>query len=237
MFVKTLMTFNPSKLNYEFKDFIGIYENAFTKKECEDAIKLFELSDELGYTYSRIGIPNSNLNLKDDTSLNISPSIELDWNINFIKCFHDRFYGYIYPLYNIQYPILQFFKKHKSKYIKIQKTCPTQGYHIWHCEVDGSEDNNNRILSWILYLNDIEHGGETEFLYQSLRIKPKVGTLILFPAHFTHTHRGNPPLSGNKYIATGWIEFLSTQERQGICTFPNLIGGQGELKNNNLFYN
>ena len=230
------MTFNPSKLKYDFKEFIGIYENAFTLKECEDTIKLFENYHRAGYTYSRLGEGKNVLNNKDDVAVNISPSIELDWNSGFIDSFHKRFYDYIYPIYNIQYPILQTLQKHKSKYIKIQKTCPTQGYHVWHCEHDALPDGRDRVLAWTLYLNDVEGGGETEFLYQSLRFKPKTGTFILFPAHFTHTHRGNPPLSGVKYIATGWIEFLNTPEPQGASTFPDLSEINDKSKNNNLNY-
>lgn len=226
------MTFNPSELKYDFKKFIGIYENAFTPKECEDTIKLFENYHKVGYTYSR---HENILKNKDDVAVNISPSIELDWDPGFINSFHKRFYEYIYPLYNIQYPVLQSLRKHKSKHIKIQKTSPTQGYHVWHCEHDAIEDSRDRLLSWILYLNDVEEGGETEFLYQSLRFKPKAGTFVLFPAHFTHTHRGNPPLSGVKYIATGWIEFLNTPENQGESKFPDLSGIE-ESKNNNLNY-
>ena len=94
----------------------------------------------------------------------------------------------------------------------------------------------DRVLSWILYLNDVEEGGETEFLYQSMRFKPKAGTFILFPAHFTHTHRGNPPLSGVKYIATGWIEFLNTTEPQGASDFPDLSKMKDQSKNNKLDY-
>jgi len=214
-----MKTFNPSKLKYSFKEFIGIYENAFTLKECEDAIRLFEEFHKAGYSSSRLASALSHI---DDISVNIIPTIELDWDLGFIKPFHERFYDYIYPLYNIQYPILQTLKKHKSKYIKIQKTSPTQGYHTWHCENDAETGCNERLLSWILYLNDVEEGGETEFLYQSLRFKPKAGTFILFPAHFTHTHRGNPPLNGTKYIATGWIEYLNTPEPQGASTFPIL---------------
>ena len=58
----------------------------------------------------------------------------------------------------------------------------------------------------MLYLNSVTEGGETEFLYQKRRIKPQQGRLLIFPAGFTHTHRGNPPLSGNKYILTSWVE-------------------------------
>ena len=61
----------------------------------------------------------------------------------------------------------------------------------------------------IIYLNDGYGGGETEFLYQSLRIEPKMGKVIIFPAGWTHTHRGNPPIGGNKYILTSWVEEFS----------------------------
>ena len=80
------------------------------------------------------------------------------------------------------------------------------GYHIWHHETDRRE-TSNRVLAWTVYLNDVAEGGETEYLYQHLRIKPTTGTFVIWPAGFTHTHRGNPPLSNDKYIMTGWIEY------------------------------
>lgn len=86
---------------------------------------------------------------------------------------------------------------------KLQKTKPSGGYHIWHHE-QSTLNFAERVLTWTIYLNDVEEGGETEFLYQSKRIKAKKGKILIFPATFTHTHRGNPPLSGDKYILTGW---------------------------------
>jgi len=209
--------FNPSDLTYEFKDFIGIYSNAFTSEECDNIIKKFDFYEKKGFVYDR---PTQRLFL-DDKSLDVSSFSELTWDDDFIECFHQRFYDYIYPIYNNKYGILQQTQKHRSKYVKIQKTFPCQGYHLWHCET--SSNINNRILSWILYLNDVEEGGETEFLYQSLRVSPKKGTFILFPSYFTHTHRGNPPLSGEKYVATGWLEYIFTDELQGspIIEKPN----------------
>ena len=58
----------------------------------------------------------------------------------------------------------------------------------------------------MMYLNDDFEGGETEFLYQNKRIVPKRGQFLIWPATYTHAHRGNPPLSGKKYITTSWIE-------------------------------
>ncbi|MGF6274272.1 hypothetical protein ABIB38_002652 [Massilia sp. UYP11] len=82
------------------------------------------------------------------------------------------------------------------------------GYHHWHSEIypqNASCDSLHRVLLWMVYLNDVEDGGETEFLYQGRKIVPKKGRLVIAPAGFTHTHRGNMAKSGDKYIATSWI--------------------------------
>ena len=95
--------------------------------------------------------------------------------------------------------------------INLQKYLADQGgYPYWHCELypkaDGGE-TLHRVLLWTLYLNDGFGGGETEFLYQQRKIAPRRGSLLLAPTAFTHTHRGNRPVGGDKYIATSWILF------------------------------
>jgi hypothetical protein len=82
------------------------------------------------------------------------------------------------------------------------------GYHHWHSEIypqNASCDSLHRVLLWMVYLNDVDEGGETEFLYQGRKIAPRKGRLVIAPAGFTHTHRGNVAVSGDKYIATSWI--------------------------------
>ena len=84
------------------------------------------------------------------------------------------------------------------------------GYPYWHCELypkDASCDTLHRHLLWTLYLNNGFDEGETEFLFQQRRVKPAVGDLLIAPAAFTHTHRGNRPSGGDKFIATSWILF------------------------------
>ena len=90
--------------------------------------------------------------------------------------------------------------------IKLQKTRKGQGFHSWHCE-QANKQHQQRVLSFMTYLNDDFEGGETEFKYQCKRITPKKGQTLVWPADFTHTHRGLMPLEGTKYIATGWFEF------------------------------
>ena len=62
----------------------------------------------------------------------------------------------------------------------------------------------------MLYLNTLapEEAGETEFLYQQKRIKTEENAMLIWPAAFTHTHRGNAVYGENyKYVATGWFYF------------------------------
>ena len=62
----------------------------------------------------------------------------------------------------------------------------------------------HRMLVGMLYLNDVSKGGETEFYHQGVSIQPRQGTVVVWPAYFTHTHRGNPPVSNTKYIVNKW---------------------------------
>ena len=87
---------------------------------------------------------------------------------------------------------------------KIQQTLPGGGFHKWHFEDFSMRD---RFLVWTIFLNDVEQGGETEFLYHSVRVPARQGSMCIFPSDFTHTHRGNPPLSGEKWIMTGWYKY------------------------------
>ena len=90
---------------------------------------------------------------------------------------------------------------------KVQKTNSGGGYHVWHSE-NGSFLYRDRVLTWMIYLNDIplENGGATDFFHQEISFQPKKGTVVLWPATYTHVHRGSF-LTGDvsKYIATGWF--------------------------------
>jgi hypothetical protein len=75
-----------------------------------------------------------------------------------------------------------------------------------------SAETLHRHVMCTIYLNDGFAAGETEFLYQSRKIVPKTGSLLIAPAAFTHTHRGNRPEGGDKYIATSWILFQRAEQ-------------------------
>ena len=89
----------------------------------------------------------------------------------------------------------------------IQKYKPTQGFHKWHCESSGLS-TRHRHLVFMTYLNDVAQGGETEFFYQKLKVKPEKGLTLFFPVDWTFTHRGNTTINEDKYIITGWYDFI-----------------------------
>ena len=195
-------------MNVTYENFIGIYENAFSQEYCIKAIKYFEDMQQAGLSQTRLQNENVQNSVKDDVT--VFPHFEETINIwgtkELIAEFNKIFWGQCHKNYVNQFSVLQNFDQYGSFSARIQKTLIGGGYHIWHCE-SMQRTTSNRILAWTLYLNDVEEGGETEFLYYPKRVKPKAGTLILWPAGFAHTHRGNPPISNEKYIITGWLEF------------------------------
>ena len=70
-------------------------------------------------------------------------------------------------------------------------------------------------MAWMVYLNDVDEGGETEFLFQGLKIKPERNKGVIWPGGFTHTHRGNKPVSNDKYILTSWVLFNRAEQIYG----------------------
>ena len=97
------------------------------------------------------------------------------------------------------------------------------GYHHWHSEhyphpSDPGQKSLHRVLLWLVYLNDIEEGGETEFFYQNAKVKPKKGSLVLAPVNFTHTHRGCVPVSSDKYVLASWLMYNNAGQLYGNGT-------------------
>lgn len=90
----------------------------------------------------------------------------------------------------------------------VQKFEPTHHYKMWHIE-DGGPDPKRpqRKLVWMMYLNDVMEGGETQFLHQNKAYKPRKGTGLIWPAGWTHPHRGQAAPNETKYICTGWTVY------------------------------
>jgi len=185
-------------------NFIGVYDNYITKEECDKAIKLFEEQNKFNNTVNRISFEKSSvLHKQDQQYFAAHNNIDIWWeNLkSMILNFDLAWNHYIKNTGAIDAYGQNFFYTS----LKIQKTLPTEGYHIWHIEHGKGFENEPRAFVFSIYLNDVEEGGETEFLHFSKRVKPKTGRIVIWPAGFPYVHRGNSPLSGEKYILTSWM--------------------------------
>ena len=197
-----------------FKDFVGIFPNAFDKQYCEKLIGQFDhmqstrgeivggvVSRQFSENVSKTQKESDIYFFEDEDNADVLQSnsrILSEFNVKMQEC---------YGAYKHKYGVIDTLGQHRiSPYVKLQKYTPSQGYHVWHCD-NGDSLSSRRMMIVMLYLNTVDGGGETELLYQSARVMPEQGTLVFFPAGWTHTHRGNPPLNGNKYILNTWLEY------------------------------
>ncbi len=89
---------------------------------------------------------------------------------------------------------------------QIQHYAPNEGFFSWHCE-RSCYQSDQRALVFMTYLNDVTDGGETEFYWQGVKIRPMKGKTVIWPTDFTHLHRGITSPTQEKYIATGWLHY------------------------------
>lgn len=68
--------------------------------------------------------------------------------------------------------------------------------------VDSNDPTNieHPIISGVMYLNDNYSGGEISFPNQGVSIKPKAGSVIIFPSTEPYTHHPQKIISGIKYM-------------------------------------
>jgi len=185
-------------------NYIGVYDNYITEVECDKAIKLFEDQNKFHKTVNRLAFEKASILQKQDQQFFAAhDNIDIWWEdlksmmLNFDLAFNHYCENTgAKEAYSVPFHFTC---------LKIQKTLPTEGYHLWHVEHGKGFHNEPRAFVFSIYLNDVEEGGETEFLNFSKRVQPKKGRIVIWPAAFPYVHRGNPPLSGEKYILTSWM--------------------------------
>jgi hypothetical protein len=210
-------------MNIEHKEFIGFYHDLFPVGYCRHLIEEFNRLEEAGVGSNRQQREGAYRHIKDDHQIFInlrSHTLEhFEWTetnnegveCKFNKDACDLFFDGLqkcYDNYSDKYSVLKDNGGIRATTMKMQRTGPGGGYHVWHGE-QGPGIDANRVVVYMLYLNDLDgEGGETEFLYQKMRIKPKENLMLVWPASYTHAHRGNPVLGEtHKYIVTGWFYY------------------------------
>ena len=178
-------------------DLIRRYRGAFSSDDCKKIIRYID------------NFENKNILIHDESNLHKVDHKTINISHNYDFPAYSQLTSQIMPKikpcvdeYLQAFSILQGYKWLLYD-LKVKKIPVGGGFHSWHFE-NGSIPYSQRKFVVQLYLNDNFEGGETEFLYQNRRELAKEGDVIIFPAGYTHTHRGNPPIGGTKYIVTSW---------------------------------
>lgn len=85
-----------------------------------------------------------------------------------------------------------------------------KGIGFYREHIDGgmndSSSTQRRVLAAIVYLNDVDVGGETYFREHNISVPAKAGSICLFPTHWTYPHQGCLPISNDKWIISTFIQ-------------------------------
>jgi hypothetical protein len=177
----------------------------------QDKLKNLNLCDQLieyhkASPYKQPGIILKGKVDKISTDVGINPSqYEHPTVLEYLKELQEILEKYIkkYPKSNYYAP----FQIREN--INIQHYKPDEGYLAWHTErFNATAPYVNRHLVFMTYLNDVDNGGGTEFYHQKLITKARKGKTLIWPADWTHTHRGIVSPTEEKYIITGWYNFI-----------------------------
>ena len=177
------------------------------EKICDDLIELFNLNKHVAVEGASRGTGGLGVNEKIKKCIEMYIGKDFEDIKPYLKALGDCVKEYQNEFKSLHYTNNLWTIRSN---LKLQKYCaPGDGYYKWHCERDGNAENVNRLLVFMTYLNTVRGGGHTEFLYQKLKVKPEKGLTLVWPADFTHPHRGNRVEKEDKYIITGWFEYLN----------------------------
>jgi hypothetical protein len=188
-------------------EYIKSYPTSLPPDLCERIIEKYEKEDTKQPGVTKGGV-NTDIKHTMDFHLKFAPEDEEWKEIDTILYneLHNRMNEY-YDELNTPQDIYVRYVNITDYGFQIQRYEANEGFYKYHNDFNIEEDERPvsfRLLTYLWYLNTVDEGGETEF-FGNYKIKPEQGKLVLFPATWTYPHKGCMPLSGRKYIITGWI--------------------------------
>ena len=207
----------------EKKDmYVRVYENALSDSFCDHIIKKFEENPDFHALHpktsyeTRLIIKGGLEKLKGHVGAKYTTEMLFNENKEELK-YEDTYVSQQLGRYLVKYfneldlsgEAKGLIGNSDSGY-QMQKYTKNEGRYIFHhdfsVEFKRRDEGNQigyRTLTFLFYLNDVEEGGETTF--PEFKVKPKKGSLLLFPATWNYVHSANIPKSNDKYIITGWM--------------------------------
>ena len=161
-----------------------IWDKSFSGKTYGGVEPAMKLTNDLYYSQSQVDTWNA-----DDAVLDTAIFTALSSAI---------------AIYKQAYPHLNHWVDIEDSGFQVQKYDKSQGFYREHTDsFPGTA--TERVLAAIIYFNDVEFGGETNFPVHGVKVKPAQGRICLFPAVFTHPHESCVPITGHKWIISTFI--------------------------------
>lgn len=185
-------------MEIELNDFIHVYDDVLTPEICYFLIDVFESNIDKHEKIENDGKPNF-------TQFNLTENCKLTDEINSV---HDHLISKVFEYKKKYYEFVDercFPDSHSFEQFRIKKY-NSGGEDRFDTHVDVMDyKSSRRFLSFMWYLNDVVNGGETVF--EDLIIKPKQGSMVVFPPLWLFPHRGNSPQNQSKYIVSTYLHY------------------------------
>lgn len=172
-------------------EYVRVYDNAFSSSYCNELIEWFNNSDSKFVNNDQK--PRFYESILDD-----------DGVLKCIKTIRPFLNRYLEEVNASEWLSVQY----TYEYARIKK------YHqnsedMFGPHVDVTDHPSaKRFLSFLVYLNDVSSGGETNFISLNKRIKPKQGRMVIFPPLWMFPHEGKLTYSNDKYILSTYLHYL-----------------------------
>ncbi|TGD74792.1 2OG-Fe(II) oxygenase [Mangrovimicrobium sediminis] len=177
----------------ELQQYVRVYPNALDREFCENMIAAFEGHPERLQTNGKSessGLAQSSW-VELDVGKHLPQPVAKHFIDNALR--HKRLYE---RECQIEPPLPE-----TGRYAQlIMKRYAAAGGDGFQPHYDSLGPVSNRFLVFLWYLNDVERGGETDFMDLGVKVPPRQGTMVIFPPYWMYRHRGCVPESGDKYI-------------------------------------
>lgn len=184
--------------NVNLKNYCLVVDNFLPEHICNKIINIFNENIKYQQEYDNNGTPKF-------TQLNFTQHKDID------ETFHTELTTYMIQavkLYMSNVPETRFWIpgfSYEQLRIKHYKN-NNEDQFDYHIDAANS-DTCKRFLAFFWYLNDVEEGGETEFINLDVKVKPKAGRLVMFPPLWMYPHKGHKPISNDKYLLSSYLHF------------------------------
>lgn len=182
----------------ELNDFIHVYDDVLDSNICQFLIDFFESLSDKHERYDNNGKPNF-------TQFNLTENHKYSQEVEQV---HNHLIAKVFEYKKKYYEFVDsrcFPEQHNFEQFRIKKY-NNDGNDLFDTHVDVMDyESSRRFLSFFWYLNDVESGGETVF--SDMTILPKTGRMVVFPPLWTFPHRGNSPISNEKYLLSTYLHY------------------------------